>query len=51
VERRLKRDLQLALGAARRNQRHELFEAGARRLHGRAHTLELDVVLGAADVD
>ena len=50
-ERRLERDLQLALGAARGDQRHELFEAGARRLRGRAHALELDVVLGAADVD
>src|SRR5438105_1127431 len=31
-ERRFERDLQLSLGAARGDQRHEFFEAGTRRL-------------------
>jgi hypothetical protein len=34
-ERRLEGDLQLSLGPARGDQRHELFEAGACRLRGR----------------
>jgi hypothetical protein len=50
-EGRLEHDLQLALGAARGDQRHERLEAGARGLRGGAHARELDVVLRAPDVD
>jgi hypothetical protein len=40
-----------ALAATGGDQRHELLEAGARRLRGRSHARELDVVLGAAYAD
>jgi hypothetical protein len=50
-ERRLEVHLQLALGGACGDQLHQRREAGAGRRLGRAHALELDLVLGAADAD
>ena len=50
-ERGLEQHLQLTLAAARCDQRHELGEAGARRVRGRPHALELEIVLGVMDPD
>ena len=50
-ERRLERHLQLALASAGLDQRHELREAGPRRLGGDSHPFQLDVVLRPPDAD
>ena len=47
----LERDLQLALGAPRLDQRDELGEAGASGLTGGPHPVELDRVLGTPHPD